>query len=125
MIALTLWQFLAHDLFHPLTGPGNAHQGGYLFWSGIAGSFLIGGGIWGTLLHNYRRHNCHARWCPRIGKHPVNGTPYSVCRKHHPRVPDGGASAEHIAEAHKTGMIVARADIEPMGETTTTAKDGW
>ena len=31
-----------------------------------------------------RRHNCHVKGCPRIGRHPVTGTTYTVCRRHHP-----------------------------------------
>lgn len=50
----------------------------------------------------WRRHNCHARWCPRFGRHPVAGTPYTVCARHHPEIPDRGASLDHIHRAHRT-----------------------
>ena len=63
------------------TGTGHA----YLEWSG----FLS---IWIPLIAAslvYWRHNtCHQHRCVRIGKHPIVGTPYTVCRRHHPEMPD-------------------------------------
>ena len=32
------------------------------------------------------------------------GTPYKVCRKHHPSVPASGATAKHVADAHRAAM---------------------
>lgn len=79
-------------LWHPLAGPG------YQFWSGIASDIgevtLIGG-----LIAIYRSKNCHAHRCWRIGKHHVDGTPYVVCKRHHPDVPDK-PTADRIARAH-------------------------
>jgi hypothetical protein len=31
-----------------------------------------------------RRHNCHVKGCMRIGRSPVRGTQFVVCRRHHP-----------------------------------------
>jgi hypothetical protein len=42
---------------------------------------VMGGSLMATYL---RHHNCHETWCWRLGKHPIEGTPYVVCRKHHP-----------------------------------------
>ena len=70
----------------------------YLAWSGAGGDLgelTLLGGVWML----YRKHNCHAKGCWRLSRHHVEGTPYIVCSKHHPNVPDGGASAEHIEEA--------------------------
>lgn len=61
----------------------------YAFWSGFAGDLSI----LATPLVLWRRHNCHARWCPRIGRHPVAGTTWTVCRRHHP---DDHPSAQDI-----------------------------
>ncbi len=73
----------------------------YGFYSGFGGDLgevvLIGG-----LVQLYRSHTCHVdhpRFCWRFGAHPVAGTPYKVCRRHHPAIPDK-VSAEHIADAH-------------------------
>lgn len=67
------------------------------FWGGI-GSCLSEFAILGLL---WRRINCHAKGCLRIGIHHVDGTPYTTCRKHHPDHPGSGAfTAEQIADAH-------------------------
>jgi hypothetical protein len=62
----------------------------YTFWNGfvrniplIAAAYIFG-----------RKHNCHAHRCWRVGRMPVEGTDYTVCRKHHP---DGDMSGEDIA----------------------------
>jgi hypothetical protein len=51
----------------------------YLAWSGWVGDLPLFGALWVL----YHRHNCHARRCPRIAKHSVDGTPY--CTRHHPK----------------------------------------
>ena len=73
----------------------------YLLWSG-PGADLGELAIVGTLVANYRRHTCHVdhpRFCWRPGTHPVAGTPYRTCKKHHPDVPER-VTADHIAAAH-------------------------
>ena len=70
----------------------------YGFWSGF-GSILIPPLltavpiVWVLL----RKHNCHARGCWRIGRHPVEGTGFVVCRRHHP---DGKPTAADIRERY-------------------------
>lgn len=64
----------------------------YAFWSGF-GSCLSEFSILGLVFHHF---NCHARGCWRIGHHKVDGTPYTVCRKHHPTMPDKRATLEQI-----------------------------
>lgn len=89
--------FFDHWLWHPLGGRG------YQFWSGPEGSIpqiAIITGVWA----GYRKINCHAKGCPRIGHYAVEGTPYKVCRFHHPRVPNAGVTAEHIAQAHSDAL---------------------
>lgn len=73
----------------------------YLAWSG-AGADLGELAIVGGIFAHYKRHTCHVdtpRFCWRPGVHPVTGTPFKTCRRHHPTVPDQ-ISADHIAEAH-------------------------
>lgn len=89
-----------HWLAH-LLGLDNMSGPWYGFWSGF-GSDLGELAIFGGLFATYRRHTCHVdhpRFCWRPGVHPVEGTPYRACKKHHPAVPDK-VSAEHIAAAH-------------------------
>lgn len=73
----------------------------YGFWSGF-GSDIGQITLVGALAAFYRRHTCHVdtpRYCWRWAAHPVAGTPYRACKKHHPQVPDK-ISAAHIAAAH-------------------------
>jgi hypothetical protein len=52
----------------------------YLWWSGpFADVALFSAPI--VLL---RKHNCHVKGCPRLGRHGVPGTGFVVCRRHHP-----------------------------------------
>lgn len=78
---MTLWQLLV-AFFHPLDGAG------YQMWSGILGSFIVGGGIWASLAHAAIRHNCHVHRCPWPARftHPDG---HRVCKKHMPneRIP--------------------------------------
>lgn len=78
-------------LMHVL-GLDNASGAPYLAWSGVGGDlgYLA---IIGTLI---RRHNCHVHGCLRVGRHPVTGTDYVVCRRHHP---DGAPTAADVREA--------------------------
>lgn len=45
-----------------------------------------------------RKHNCHVKGCPRLGRHPVDGTSYIVCQHHHPR--DSAPSHQDVLDAH-------------------------
>lgn len=74
----------------------------YAWWSG-AGSDLGEFALFGAAVAFYRRHTCHVddpRFCWRWAAHPVAGTPFRACRKHHPQVPDR-VSAEDIHAAHR------------------------
>jgi hypothetical protein len=76
----------------------------YNFWSGFGSDLgeatlisAVGVGVYTGV----RRVNCHTKGCWRIGKHRLEGTPYVLCRHHHPHVPSRGASHEHILEQHR------------------------
>lgn len=71
----------------------------YLWWSGV-GSDISELAIIGAILAAFRHKNCHVRGCWRMGAHAIDGTPYVVCRRHHPDVPEGGATLEEIVRAH-------------------------
>lgn len=85
-------------------GLTDANSWTYLLWSGI-GAFLVAYCV-------YRLHNtCHHGWCPRIGKHPIDRTPYSACRRHHPDIPHHhrrGRLDLHAAAAHHRQHAVQR-----------------
>jgi len=76
----------------------------YNFWSGFGSDLgeatlitAVGVGVYTGV----RKVNCHTKGCWRIGHHTLEGTPYILCRKHHPYVPTKGASHEHILEQHR------------------------
>jgi hypothetical protein len=76
----------------------------YNFWSGFGSDLgeatlisAVGIGVYTAV----RKVNCHSKGCWRIGHHPLEGTPYILCRHHHPNVPTKGASHEHILEQHR------------------------
>ena len=78
---------------------GTVNEGGpyYGFWSGF-GSDLGEIAIIGGLIGIYRKHNCHVKGCWRVGRHPVDGTTFVVCRPHHP---DEKPTAADVATAHR------------------------
>ena len=83
-------------LLHVL-GVDNVSGRWYGFWSGF-GSDIGEVVIIGALVSVYRKHNCHAKGCWRLARHPVEGTPYVVCRRHHP---DGPPTHARILAAHR------------------------
>lgn len=88
-----------------ILGLDNASGGIYLFWSGFGGDLGYLAVVGGLFAH-YKRSTCHVndpRFCWRPGVHPVAGTPYKACRKHHPAVPEQ-VSAQHIADAHEQAV---------------------
>lgn len=64
---------------------GVTNEGGrwYAFWSG-AGSDIGELAIVSSLVALIRHKNCHVHRCVRLGRHPVEGTQWVVCRRHHP-----------------------------------------
>jgi hypothetical protein len=80
-----------------VAGLDNGSGRWYLWWSG-AGADLGELAIIGGLATIVRRHNCEIHGCWRVGRHPVDGTGYVVCRRHHP---DGPLSAGQVAGQHR------------------------
>lgn len=76
----------------------------YNFWSGFGSDLgeatlisAVGIGVYTGV----RKVNCHTKGCWRIGHHTLDGTPYVLCRHHHPHVPSKGATHEHILEQYR------------------------
>ena len=76
----------------------------YNFWSGFGsdlGEATLIGAVSVGVYTFVRRANCHAKRCWRIGHFPLEGTPYHLCKHHHPGVPTRGASHQQILEQHR------------------------
>jgi hypothetical protein len=85
----------------------------YNFWSGFGSDLGEATLITAVALGVYtgvRRVNCHVKGCWRIGRHALDGTPYVLCRHHHPAVPTAGASHEHILDQHRKAMTARKAE---------------
>lgn len=105
--AFSLWTWAGHFFgTSDETGPG------YGFFSGVGSDIgevtIIGGAIL-----FYRHHTCHVdapKFCWRPGRHPVDGTPYRACKRHHPLVEES-VTAEVIAGA-RTAHVDAAGGLE-------------
>lgn len=77
----------------------------YNFWSGFGsdlGEATLISAVCVGVYTGVRKVNCHTKGCWRIGHHPLDGTPYILCKHHHPSVPNHGAShAQILAQHHK------------------------
>jgi hypothetical protein len=88
----------ARDEFFIILGNRDETGGWYGWWSGNAGGLqifewgAIGGLVWW-------HHTCHVSSCLRPGRHPVGGTPYRACRRHHPAGMPRRITASHLADA--------------------------
>ena len=75
----------------------------YNFWSGFGsdlGEATLISAVSIGVYTGVRKVNCHTKGCWRIGHHPLDGTPYILCRHHHPDVPNRGATHELILTQH-------------------------
>ena len=121
---LTILAFAVADFF-PLehwiafhTGVTTVHPNGvyYNFWSGFGSDLGEATLITTVALGVYtgvRRANCHTKGCWRIGHHPLEGTPYHLCARHHPDVPTGGASHAQILEHGRSAKARAERQATP------------
>lgn len=90
-------------------GGSGAHYG---FWSG-AGSDIGEATLVGAIIVAVRRVNCHGKGCWRVVTHPVDGTPFKACRKHHPVLShQPRITAEVMAKAHEEVRRASRAESE-------------
>lgn len=72
---------MLHALAH-FFGIDNLSGPFYGFWSGV-GSDVSELAIPGAMYALYRRHNCHAHRCWRLGRFP-HPDGWTVCHRHHP-----------------------------------------
>ena len=97
---MSWWHWLVVHLSQE-TGTSNSASRAYDFWSGF-GSDIGEATLFTAAIGIYRAHNCHTHRCWRLAKHPVEGTPYKVCRHCHPLMgKDHRPTREHIHRAHE------------------------
>lgn len=75
----------------------------YNFWSGFGsdlGEATLISAVCVGVYTGVRKVNCHTKGCWRIGHHPLEGTPFILCRHHHPDVPNHGATHDEILAQH-------------------------
>jgi len=75
----------------------------YNFWSGFGsdlGEATLISAVCVGVYTGMRKVNCHTKGCWRIGHHALEGTPYILCKHHHPDVPNHGATHEDILAQH-------------------------
>ncbi len=75
----------------------------YNFWSGFGsdlGEATLISAVCVGVYTGVRKVNCHTKGCWRIGHHALEGTPFILCKHHHPDVPNHGASHETILAQH-------------------------
>lgn len=86
--------------------PGTAPN--YNFWSGFGsdlGEYTIAAGLFGHVGVLWRTHTCHRYWwCWRHPHHQLEGTPYMLCRHHHP---DELSTVAEAVQAYKDANVAA------------------
>lgn len=92
------------------TGTVNESGPYYGFWSGFGsdlGELTLVAAVGTGVYTGVKKANCHAKGCWRVGHYPLEGTPYHLCAKHHPDVPQGGATHEQILEHGRRAKAAA------------------
>ena len=89
----------------------------YNFWSGFGsdlGEATLISAVCVGVYTGVRKVNCHTKGCWRIGHHQLDGTPYILCKHHHPSVPNHGATHQEIlAQHHKFKLERAAEKTHP------------
>lgn len=97
-VASFLHQVLPDSVYHIVDWPmSSGPNGGYNFWSGIAGQSVIA-----YMVVSWRHVNCSAPWCFRIGKNASADGVHHFCRKHHPDLPNRRLTLSELHARHHT-----------------------
>lgn len=97
----TLWLTGLLHLQHDL-GMDTQTTHNYASASGSAPMMIALLGYSGLLVSVWRRINCDAPGCLRIGRHSTSDGHHHLCRVHHPDVPSHKLSLEEIHARHRT-----------------------
>ena len=108
IVVVALLIALLGDLRHWFALHTGIKNGGpdpyYNFWSGFGsdlGEATLISAVAIGVYTGVRKVNCHTKGCWRIGHHSLEGTPYILCKHHHPHVPNRGATHEDILAQHR------------------------
>jgi hypothetical protein len=73
----------------------------YQLWSGLIPALTIVS-LLGAVFTHYRLVNCTVHFCPRVGRFPIAGGAYKVCRHHHGDVTGhrGALTVDVLKAAH-------------------------
>lgn len=85
---------ILHFILH-ITGGDNGATVWYLEESGFVGLLFY----CGVAIKWYQHSRCHVSACHKHGKYPFHH--YKLCKQHHPEVPAGDITQEHIMKQHK------------------------
>jgi hypothetical protein len=117
IVAVTVVILVTDGLRHWFALHTGIQNGGpdpyYNFWSGFGsdlGEATLISAVAIGVYTGVRKANCHTRGCWRIGHHALEGTPYILCRHHHPNVPNLGATHEHILNVHRKHELAKAAE---------------
>lgn len=102
-LAAAGWAVAAYEHgFAHFMGIDTQQSQNYDFVSGVGPMLITAIGLSTLIAGAFRHFNCHVNGCPRIGRYPVAGGHFKVCRVHHPdeAVRDGNVSRHHILQAH-------------------------
>ena len=123
VLIVVFFAFLRHWI---AVHSGTTNESGiyYAFWSGFGadlGEATLISAVCIGVYTGARKVNCHTKGCWRIGHHPLDHTPYILCRHHHPDVPSGGATHEQIlAHFERSKRKAAGSDVA--GPTTVSSR---
>jgi hypothetical protein len=84
--AVACWALADFRGFLHFFGIDTQTSDNYCFWSGVGPCLVtltLGSGVLVTI---WRHLNCHADRCPKLGRFPVAGGRFKVCRRHHGEV---------------------------------------
>lgn len=98
VLATVYERYLAHAL-----GIDTQQSQEYDFVSGVGPMIITAVGYTGVIASIVHHLNCHVDTCPRIGRYPLAGGEFRVCRRH---LPDDHPArqkltAHHIHLAHR------------------------
>lgn len=97
-VALVIWWPEIRNEFFVILGNRDETGGWYGWWSGNAGGLQLFEWI-GLGIILLRHKNCHVKGCPLLGRYPMAGGEFMVCKRHSPH--PGKITHEHILARHK------------------------